>query len=141
MIPFETIKVFKELQGAKIERAQRLLNIVTRIGAAEAAGDKDVAAKGLKILAEHLPILLVKIKSQRKLCGHDNQCIALIDQEVAALEARDKALGTSVIDHVKNAAQGLVRLEVFPVSNALLLIIGREKSLGRLYETIGTYAA
>jgi len=126
-------KDFEILQSAKIERAKRLLNIATRIGAAEIAGEKNVLEKGLHILAEHLPLLLEKIKAQQNLCGKDNQCIALIDEEIQALSGRNKQLGVSIIDHVKQAAKGLVSLQVLPVSQALLLILGRETSLNQLY--------
>ncbi|MEM3154208.1 MAG: hypothetical protein QW165_01415 [Candidatus Woesearchaeota archaeon] len=126
-------KEFHALQEAKIERAKRLLNIVTRIGAAEIAGEREVLEKGIHILADHLPLLLDKIKAQQKLCGKDNQCIALIDEEISALSGRNKELGTSLIEHVRQAERGIVRLQVFPVSQALILILGREKSLKKLY--------
>ena len=124
---------FEALQNAKIERAQRLLNIATRVGAAYAGGQKEIVEKGLHILADHLPLLLEKIKVQEQLCGKDNQCIALIDEEIVALSGRNKQLGVSVIEHVKQAAKGLVDLQVLPVSQVLILIVSREKSLKQLY--------
>ena len=127
------MKEFELLQDAKIERAQRLLNIVSRIGAAEMAGEKEVLDKGLHILADHLPLLVEKIKAQQKLCGKDNQCIALIDEELQVLSGRNKQLGVSIIDHVKQAAKGLVSLQVVPVTQSLIMIISREKSLKQLY--------
>ena len=126
-------KDFEALQDAKIERAQRLLNIVSRIGAAEMAGEKEVLDKGLHILADHLPLLVEKIKAQQKLCGKDNQCIALIDEELQVLSGRNRQLGVSVVDHVKQAARGLVSLQVVPVTQALIMIISREKPLKQLY--------
>jgi hypothetical protein len=127
------IKEFEILQESKIERAQRLLNIVSRISAAEMAGEKEVLDKGLHILADHLPLLVEKIKAQQKLCGKDNQCIALIDEELQVLSGRNKQLGVSVIDHVTQAAKGLVSLQVMPVTQALIMILSREKSLKQLY--------
>ncbi len=127
------MKEFEILQDAKIERAQRLLNIVSRIGAAEMADEKEVLDKGLHILADHLPLLVEKIKAQQKLCGKDNQCIALIDEELQVLSGRNKQLGVSIIDHVKQAAKGLVSLQVVPVTHALIMLISREKSLKQLY--------
>jgi hypothetical protein len=124
---------FEVLQKAKVERAQRLLNITSRIGAAEMAGEKEVLEKGLHILADHMPLLVEKIRAQQKLCGKDNQCIALIDQELQAFAGRNRQLGVSIIDHVKQAAKGLVSLQVVPVTQALIMIISREKSLKQLY--------
>ncbi len=124
---------FEALQKAKVERAQRLLNIVSRIGTAEMAGEKEVLEKGLHILADHLPLLVEKIKAQQRLCGKDNQCIALVDEELQALSGRNKQLGTSIIEHVKQAAKGLVSLQVVPVTQALIMIISRENSLKQLY--------
>ena len=129
------VEEFEALQKAKVERAQRLLNIASRIGAAAMAGDKEVLDKGLHILADHLPLLLEKIKAQQKLCGKDNQCIALIDEEIQALSGRNRQLGVSIIDHVKQAAKGLVSLQVVPVSQVLIMILSREKSLKQLYAT------
>lgn len=129
------VKDFEILQTSKIERAQRLLNIVSRIGAAEMAGEKEVLDKGLHILADHLPLLVEKINAQQKLCGKDNQCIALIDEELQVLAGRNKQLGVSVIDHVKQAAKGLVSLQVVPVTQALIMIVSREKSLKQLYSS------
>ena len=138
----ENIQAFMQTQEAKVTRAQRLLSIVTRIGAAEVAQEKEVMKKGLDILAEHLQILLQKIKDQQKLCGEDNQCIALLDEELYDLQGRQKVLGNiNIIEHVKRAAEGLTTLQVIPVSNALLKILGREKSLAQLYKAATQYKA
>jgi hypothetical protein len=130
----KNVKVFADLQDKKIERAKRLLNIVQRVGIARVKGEEAVAEKGIRMLAEHLPVLRDKIKVQQKLCGTDNQCIALLHDEIEALEGKNKSLGESVIVHVKRAAVGAPELEVSPVINALILIIGREATLIGLYE-------
>ncbi len=135
------MSVFEDLQNEKVERAKRLLNILHHTGMAEELGQKIVLQKSLNLLAEHLNILLNKIKEQKKLCGKNNQCIVLLDDEIEALSGRNRILGTSVIDHVVQAAAGLVNLEVLPVSKALLLIVGREKSLSGLYQSEGIRAA
>lgn len=135
------MSIFEDLQNEKVERAKRLLNILHRTGMAEELGQKIVLQKSLNLLAEHLNILLNKIKEQKKLCGKDNQCIVLLDDEIEALSGRNRTLGTSVIDHVVQAAAGLVNLEILPVSKVLLLIVGREKSLSGLYQSEGLRAA
>lgn len=130
------VELFRKMQEAKVSRAERLLGIVTRIGAAEVAGQKEVMQKGLVIIAEHLPLLLEKMKAQKGLCGVDNQCHALLDEEINALEGRVKELGNlSVIHHVIACSEGRGVLNVPVVSSALLLVMGRQKSLDFLYSS------
>jgi len=128
------LAVFEDLQQKKIDRAQRLLDILTNIGpASELNKESEFIQKGVNIVSEHLPVLLQRIQDQQKLCNDDNQCIALLDEEIKALAGRKEQLGNlSIIEHADKVAAGAADLDVLVVSQALILITSRT-TLSSLY--------
>ena len=136
------IEEFEALQDAKIEQTKKLLNIATNIGTyVELKSEEAALKKGLRILAEHLSLLLKKIKAQQEMCGKDGNCISLLEDEVQELAGRNKVLGTSIIEHVKQAAAGFVKFQSLPVCQALIFIIGKEQALKQLFASDKLYSA
>ena len=122
------MKTFEQLQVEKAERAGKLLELLPKLAVAEMSG-ADVK-NGMSTLSDNLKSLLVKIKEQKSLCN-DEQCSALLDEEIISLESLHKELGTTVISHVEKVSKG-AELNVAPVREALILIASRKDSLNKL---------
>ncbi len=125
------MKTFEQLQIEKTERAMKLLEILPQLSVAELTGEKELVERALKTFADNLKLLLAQIKEQKKLCGVDNQCNALLDEERSLLEDTNRKLETSLITHVENAAQG-GELQISPIGEALRIIASRKHSLPQL---------
>jgi len=118
---------FEQLQNEKTERAGKLLQLLPQIAASEVAGRADLVQGDLRIVSKNLDFLLELIKKQKTLVLNE-QCQALLDHEVIALENKHKELDQDVISHVKRASRG-GSFNIVPVRSALMLIASRRHSL------------
>lgn len=121
------MKSFEQLQADKAERAEKLLQILPAFAAPELHSNLD---SSLLSLASNLKYLLARIKEQRDSSSNE-QLNTLLDQEIDALQRRNKDLGTNVILHIERASKG-AELNLSPVREALIMIASRKESLNSL---------
>ncbi len=79
------MKAFEELQTAKRTRADKLYNIVSKLPVL-IHSNPEFVDKFLKQMPEHLEYMIKQIEQQINLCGKDDQCIALLGEELAEIK-------------------------------------------------------
>ncbi|MBW2970469.1 hypothetical protein KY319_05080, partial [Candidatus Woesearchaeota archaeon] len=78
------MKTFEELQDAKKTRADKLYNIVSNLPAL-IHSNQEFVDKFLKNLPDHLEYMIKQIEQQIQLCRKDDQCIALLGEELTEI--------------------------------------------------------
>jgi len=114
------MKTFEQIQTEKAERAEKLLELLPKIAGMPKNEEQ------LKALAENFRFLAAKIKEQKTMC--DDQRGTLLDEELAAIQDKQKESGADLITHIERDAE----LNMAPVRSALIMIASRKTSLNML---------
>ncbi|VVB81447.1 Uncharacterised protein [uncultured archaeon] len=117
------MKTFEQIQTEKTQHAEKLLELLPKI----AGLPKN--EKQLTTLAGNFRFLMEKIKEQKQMCN--DQQGAMLDEELSAIQDKQKGLNADLIEHIEQASKG-AELQMASVRAALILIASRKTSINML---------